>query len=181
VVPDLAERLPGRGYWVSADAALLRRAVEKQAFARAARRPVQVQRDLPEQVAELLRRRCIELVSLARRAGGTVAGFEKVAAALAQGRVAVLLAAIDGAADGRRKLAGRAAGLPFVAALSAADLGLAFGRESVVHAALGPGGLADRFVMEARRLEGVRATPEADGAATPSTDASPGKDLSERR
>ena len=40
VVPDLAEKLPGRGMWVSADAAALGQAAKKGHFARAAKRPV---------------------------------------------------------------------------------------------------------------------------------------------
>ena len=43
-----------------------------------------------------------------------------------------------------------------VRVLRTAELGRAFGRERVVHAALADGGLADRLSTEARRLEGFR-------------------------
>jgi ribosomal protein L7Ae-like RNA K-turn-binding protein len=52
--------------------------------------------------------RCLDLIGLARRSGAAVAGFEKVRAALAAGDVALLVAASDGADDGREKLARRA-------------------------------------------------------------------------
>ena len=39
VVPDLAEKLPGRGIWVSADRAAVEKAVKKGLFARAAKQP----------------------------------------------------------------------------------------------------------------------------------------------
>jgi len=68
-----------------------------------------------------------------------------------------LVAAIDGAADGRDKLAGLAPGLPLVACLTGTELGQAFGREHEVHAALRPGRLAEAFVGEAKRLAGFRA------------------------
>ena len=48
IVPDLAGRLPGRGIWVSADAAVLRQAARKGHFARAAKRQVRVPPDLVE-------------------------------------------------------------------------------------------------------------------------------------
>jgi uncharacterized protein len=47
--------------------------------------------------------------------------------------------------------------LPLIAVLSAAELGIAFGREHVVHAAIGRGALADRLVADATRIAGLRA------------------------
>ena len=164
VVPDLSGRLPGRGLWVTADRATLERAVARQVFRRAARRPVEVPADLVATVEAGLRRRVRELVGLARRAGAAVAGFEKVSALLAARRAAVLLEASDGAEGGRGKLRGQSGGLPVVACLDSGELGLAFGRPSVVHAALAPGGLAERFLEEARRLHGVAVPLPPDGA-----------------
>jgi hypothetical protein len=83
-------------------------------------------------------------------------GFAQVEAALANGRAAVLLAASDGAADGRAKLRALAPVLPVVAQLTAAELGAAFGREHVVHAALAPGRLATGLLADAARLAGFR-------------------------
>ena len=44
--------------------------------------------------------------------------------------------------------------LPIVALCSAAELGRAIGRDRVVHLLILPGGLADRLLAEAGRLEG---------------------------
>src|ERR1700723_1919295 len=46
LVPDVAGKLPGRGFWVSADRDRLQQAVAKHLFARAARRTVKVDPDL---------------------------------------------------------------------------------------------------------------------------------------
>jgi predicted RNA-binding protein YlxR (DUF448 family) len=104
VVPDLAGRLPGRGLWLSPRRAHLERACARNLFARAAKAPLRVPEDLPARVEELLSRRCRELIGLAKRAGQAVSGYERVASLLASGGVAVLLAAVDTAEDGRRKL-----------------------------------------------------------------------------
>jgi len=49
-------------------------------------------------------------------------------------------------------------------------LGLALGRDYVVHAALEKGGLATRFLAESRRLSGFRdVCPAAWGAASDAT------------
>jgi hypothetical protein len=154
--PDVAERLPGRGLWTLARRDIVARAVKKRLFGRAARAAVGVDEDLDRRVEALLARRAIDLIGLARRAGLAACGFVKVEAVLNNGKAAVLIAACDGSADGRGKLRARAPGLPLVEALTSAELGAAFGRESAVHAVLRPGPLAEAFLAVAGRLAGFR-------------------------
>jgi hypothetical protein len=108
----------------------------------------------------LLALRCRDGIGLARRAGKAVAGFEKVGQALRAGEIGLLLAASDGAENGRQKVAALARGLDLavevMAALTAAELGAAFGRDHVVHAAMGSGALADRVRVDGARLAGFR-------------------------
>ncbi len=47
VTPDLKERLPGRGLWVTATRAALDQAVAKHAFSKAAKQSVKAAPDLP--------------------------------------------------------------------------------------------------------------------------------------
>ena len=156
VVPDLANRLPGRGLYVATDRAALEKAVKKRLFARAARRAVSVPDDLPARVESQLRDRLIQLISLARKGGQAVAGFEKVKAELGAGRAALLLQAADGSVAQRAKLRPPGGEGTLVTCLSGRELGLAFGRENVIHAALAAGGLCSRIVEEASRLAGIR-------------------------
>ncbi len=160
VVPDLTGRLPGRGIWLSADKNIIKTACARSLFSYAARRQVQVDDQLAELVETLLARRCTELLGLARRAGEAVAGFVKVQGWLRNKHAAVLLAASDGSADGRGKLRRGARDLPEINVLRAAEIGVAFGREKTVHAALASGGLAEKFVETATRLTGFRGVPE---------------------
>jgi len=111
VIPDVDEKLPGRGLWLSPGRDMVEMAASRRAFARAARRPVTVPPDLADRVEGLLVRRCLNLLGLARRGGQVVTGFEKVRARLREGSVGVLLAASDGAADGRAKVVALAAAL----------------------------------------------------------------------
>lgn len=157
VVPDLKECLPGRGMWLTLSRDSLEQAVRRKLFARSLKADVRVPDDLAERIAGLLRRDCLQTLSLAAKAGQAVAGFDKVAEQLDRGRVRVLIGASDGAEDGRRKLAARlrnAAGNgELVESLASADLDLALGRTNVIHAAIAPGGLAEKFLAGARRLE----------------------------
>ncbi len=165
VVPDLEGRLPGRGLWVTADRAVVERAVARKVFARAARRAVQVAPGLADRLAVMLERRCLDLIGLARRAGQVVVGFDSVRAALKTGRVGhggppgLLLAASDGAEDGRSKLRALATGLPVVEEFGAAALGAALGRDLAVHAVLARGRLADCLKVEAARCAGLKLRP----------------------
>jgi len=156
IVPDAAARLPGRGLWLSPRRDIVERAAAKRLFARAARRPVLVPPDLADRIEALLARRCCETLGLARRAGLALAGFEKVSEAVRTGRAALLLSALDGAEAGRRKLAALGRSLPCISALAAAEMGEAFGRDRVVHAAVGRGQLGERLLGEADRLVGFR-------------------------
>ena len=157
VVPDIRGRLPGRGIWVSADQAALEKASKRNLFSKAARTRVTVPDGLPASVDALLAGRVVELLSLARRGGGAVCGFERTREALARGNAALLLQAEDGSERQKSRLRPPPGAATAITCLRAREMGLAFGREHVIHAAVAKGGLSSRMVVEARRLCGVRA------------------------
>ena len=160
IVPDIEGGLPGRGLWLLPRRDILAAALSKRVFARAARREVSVPAGLADRVEELLARRCVDLIGLARRAGQAVTGFAKVEAALDKGLdkggAAVLVEASEGSLGGRGKLKRLAPELPVVDALTSVELGRAFARDMAVHACLARGGLAKKFLAEAARLAGFR-------------------------
>ena len=155
VTPDLAERLPGRGIWVSADARALQKAIDRNLFARAARKAVKVPPDLAEMVRQGLQKRLVELISVARKAGQAIAGLEKVKAALETGTATMLLQASDGSEREKSRLRSPDGQDAYFDGLSADQLGLAFGRDRVIHAALIGGGLGERVRYESARLSGM--------------------------
>ncbi len=158
VVPDLAEKLPGRGVWVSATREALTKAVEKRLFSRGLKTKTSAPDDLPDTIERQLTRRLIDSVALARKAGVAVCGFERVRDTLAGGRVKLLFGASDGAEGGKSKIRNLAEDANVCAVLTSAELGLAFGRETVIHAALLNGGITKRVLREAGRLEGFRSS-----------------------
>lgn len=162
VVPDVAEQLPGRGMWVTAERAPLERAVEKNLFSRAAQQQVEVPADLLLVTERAVEKRTLELLGLLRRTNAVVAGFDKVEAALAAGRAAAVLTAADASPNAQAKGVGFAKAMPHITWLTVAEMSLALGRENVVHAALTPGTLTERFLREARRLRGLRGVSAPD-------------------
>lgn len=155
VVPDILGKLPGRGMWVTADRNILEQASRGQ-FSRSAKTAVTVREGLVEEVERQLARRVVDLIALARKAGLAVCGFEKVKGWLSGGaQVRVLLQASDGSVRGKSKL-WTPEGARYFDCLTSDELGLAFGRQSVIHGALATGGLSDRVVEEASKLRGLR-------------------------
>lgn len=155
IMPDILGKLPGRGIYVAADRAALETAVKKKLFARAAKGQVALPDGLVEEVERQLARRVVDLISLQRKGGRAVAGYEKVKAWLQQEEAEVLIQASDGSDRGKSKLSTPHFG-HYIGWLTADELGLAFGRQTVIHGALASGGLTKRVVEEAQRLKGVR-------------------------
>ncbi|MEK9833592.1 MAG: RNA-binding protein [Rhodospirillaceae bacterium] len=172
VVPDLDARLPGRGLWLTGRRDIVAEACAKRAFARGAKRNVAPMtgpggESLDLFVEQSLRRRALDALAMARKAGAFVAGFEKVRAALSahDAGEAVLLCASDAGDDGRAKLArlaARSGDVVRVDEFDAGQLGAAAGRDHAVHAFVLPGGAA-RHVLET-----VRAYTAYRGDAAPS-------------
>lgn len=167
LVPDILGRLPGRGVYVSADREALEKAAKKNLFSRALRQPVKLPEGLADLVERLQAARVVELLSMARKAGDAVMGYEKVKDWLAKGTAATLIQASDGSERGKTKLHAPDGEKGFIGCLSAGEIGLAFGRERAIHAALAAGGLRTRVVEEAARLAGLRQQTGEQSGGTP--------------
>jgi hypothetical protein len=182
LIPDLAEKLPGRGIWLSASRDVIEGADATRpkgslpdginpggtprgakgrelvrAMARAARGPVQVPSDLPGALETALIRRIGDLIGLARRSGQAVAGFEKARDWMRTHPVGLVLQASDGSEAERARFRSAVPDtVPVLTPLTGVELGRVMGHETVVHVALGAGRLAASIAIEAGRLAGIR-------------------------
>ncbi|MEM9205957.1 MAG: RNA-binding protein [Pseudomonadota bacterium] len=158
LVPDIGERLPGRGVWVTGTRDYLERAREKRLFARGLKSDVAVPSDIAHLVDRLLADRAKAALSMANKAGAITLGFEKVKSSLGREDTAALFHASDAARDGRSRLDRIAASpasdvieiLPDV--FNGSELSLALGQENVVHGILTRGGVASAAMNAVRRL-----------------------------
>ena len=181
VVPDLECKLSGRGVWVGLSRELIEKAVKTRAFSRGLRADAKADPELAARIETLLVRRAGEILALANKAGLVCAGFQQVDSALDKASVAVLVHGSDAAADGCHKLDRKFKAIqndlersaPIVTALSVMEISLAMGRPSVVHAALTPGGLTERFLREAGRLVRYRTSSAASEFPVASTELEP--------
>jgi predicted RNA-binding protein YlxR (DUF448 family) len=162
IVPDLKEKLPGRGVWLTAAQDSVAEAARRNVFTRALKADVKVPEGFAVRVDRLLADAALGALALANKAGEVVFGAAKVEEAIAKGKVLTLVHAREAAEGGCRKLDAKLRGmggetpLPAVRAFGTDELGLASGRTNVIHAALIQGGAALRFLAAASRLERYR-------------------------
>jgi uncharacterized protein len=162
VVPDMKEKLPGRGVWLTAANDTVAEALKRNAFARAFKQEVKTPHSLDARVDKLLAEAAISALSLANKAGEVVFGNAKVEEAIGKGGVIALVHAREAADNGCRKLDAKAHGKTGRIAAAAIrtftvdELGLASGRTNVIHAALIQGAAAFKVLAAASRLERYR-------------------------
>jgi len=156
LVPDVCEKLPGRGLWLSADRNVVNTAARKGLFSRAARCAVSVPDDLAAVVTALLVGRCQEIIGLSRRAGQAASGSAQVERALAKSGGGVLMVARDSGRDGRHRIGAVAKGRPIDDTLTAQELGEPFQRARVTHSFVATGPLSRILSRDLVRLAGMR-------------------------
>ena len=168
-VPDLKQKLPGRGVWVTATQGALGDAIRRKALARGFKREVRLPDDLLLLTEGLLEQAALDALAIAGKAGLVVSGFARVETVLRNGEAVALLQARDGSPEGLKKLEAvlrRAGSSPIsvIRSLTSAQLDLALGRPNVIHAALLAGRASDTFLARIRRLERFRTGDQGDRA-----------------
>ena len=163
IVPDIRNKLPGRGVWVTAAQSAVAEALKTKAFQRSLKKPVLVDASLPGLIAQLLEKRALEALSFVNKSGALILGFERVLETITAAKALQILHANDAATDGVRKLDRRRAAqagsddLPLsIVCFSNEQLSLALGRPNVVHAALLDGPASRNFIEQTGRFTRYR-------------------------
>lgn len=150
LVADLTGKLPGRGLYVSCSQLLVAEALSKRLFNKAAGAPVTIPENFMANLVAQMQRRTADALSMARKAGQAITGYEKVQEAVKSGEAAALLHATDASADQVRKL--RTDEVPTFRDLPRDVLSQVLGRENAVHVAILQGPAAAHFIEQARRF-----------------------------
>ncbi|EJF91260.1 RNA-binding protein [Bartonella tamiae] len=170
IVPDIKANLPGRGAWVQASYKSVEDAIKRKAFSRSLKKEVIVSQDLAELVDSLLMKAALGHLAMARKAGAVITGASKVDKAIRSGDVRLILHAIEAAEDGKRKIAQAIFSAyqndkKTVTALSLFtmdEMGVAFGDNHVVHAALMNMKAANGFIKMAKKLVAYRGIEDSE-------------------
>ena len=157
VFPDLQAKLPGRGVWLHASRDVLTSVLKsKNGFSGGFKASATADDGLVELIDRLLLERCQATLGLAKRSSAIILGYDQVRNELQKRKPGWLLEASDGAYDGRKRVVGLAVAVydrvRIANILSSSELGMAFGREHVVHALLKTGRFSDVWTTDYRRL-----------------------------
>jgi predicted RNA-binding protein YlxR (DUF448 family) len=157
-IPDLSRRLPGPGIWIALRRDLVTRAIETQLFSREFGKETRADANLPDRLGQLLRKKALSYLAMAKKAGMLTTGFEKVETALSFGSVAILVHAGEASPMGCRKLdCSASSSVVKISVFSVEELNLALGGANVVHAAVTKGGLADKLLATLRQMANYEA------------------------
>ena len=154
---DIKHRLPGEAIWLIPLREVLEEAMQTGLFRRLpAPDPAQIHwpENLAEMVEQQMRTRIVQNMSLARRGGDLIAGFDMVESALNKGGVAVIVQAIDAAPGGKRKLSipAKIQKIPVFEPIRKDDALRITGKENQSHLALTQGGLARQLIDYCKNL-----------------------------
>jgi len=160
VVPDLKEKLPGRGVWVTCSKSCVEEAIKKNLFSRAFKAKCQLPDDLLQTIEALLEKRCLNALSLAKKSGQVITGFEKVSSAMSKSSLDVLIEASDGAKDGQNKLEKKFIAIfadgKIIKLFTSAQMDMAFGGTNVIHAAITHGNMTQSVLAAVEKLAKYR-------------------------
>ncbi|VAV93528.1 COG2740: Predicted nucleic-acid-binding protein implicated in transcription termination / Ribosomal protein L7Ae family protein YlxQ [hydrothermal vent metagenome] len=160
VVADLKEKLPGRGVWVTCSKSSVEEAVKKKLFARAFKAKCKVADDLPQTIEAMLEARALNSLSLAKKAGEVITGFDKVFLAMSKTELTALIEAKDGAEGGQKKLEKKfAAVFPqgrLIKLFTSGQMDMAFGSTNVIHAAITHGNMTQNVLAAVDKLTKYR-------------------------
>ncbi|MGB1361427.1 MAG: DUF448 domain-containing protein [Alphaproteobacteria bacterium] len=153
VIPDIKGTLPGRGMWIECNPNSIAKAIKGNLFSKSAKKSVNVDADLLELTEKLLRKRIIEHISLARRSGNGINGFEKVKELLKSGECHLVFLS-NAQSDSSEKLIGmcKMLELPFYTVLSIDDLSQIMAGENVNYAGIKKCGISNVINTEATKL-----------------------------
>ena len=104
-------------------------------------------------VEKILKQKCLNLISFAKKASFLVSGFEKVKVALKKGEVYLLFIACDGKENGVKKI------LPFTKSdlsiinlFNSIELGQTIGKDNTVFVAVKKSNLTEKLFAECNRF-----------------------------
>ena len=137
VLPDFNKKLGGHGFYLSNSKKMLSElAAKANPLNKILHTKTIMSEDFPQIVEQILYKRGLDALNLARKAGDLVLGFEKVKDIIAKGKAAFVIEATDAGEDGRQKIAAMAKDLEKFTLYDVASLSNALNRENTVYLAV---------------------------------------------
>ena len=156
MIADIHQNLPSRGYWVKANREIILKAINKNILYKATNRKVTIDKDILGRIEVQIKEKLINQISLCRKAGMAIFGFEKIKASLSNNNIGLLIQAIDGSNREKKRIPTQSISKILDGCLTGSDLGKAFGREKVIHCAILRSSFVENIGFDANRLNNLK-------------------------
>lgn len=153
LVPDFNKKIEGRGLYVSNSKQALKTAIEKNLFIKSIHLHLKIEDNFLNMVEQLLHKRGLDSINLARKAGALVTGFEKVKEKILKNKVAFLIEAKDAGQDGTEKINAIAKNLEIINIYNVEELDLALDKVNTVHIAVLKSDIAPMVFKNLKRYQ----------------------------
>ena len=153
IVPDFNNKLEGRGLYVSISRKALKTAIEKNLFIKSLHMHLKIEENFLSMVEQLLYKRGLDSINLARKAGALVTGFEKVKEKILKNKVAFLIEAKDAGQDGKEKICAIAKNIEVICLYNVDELDLALDKTNTVHIAILKSDIAPMVYKNLKRYQ----------------------------
>jgi len=153
VVPDMNKKLDGRGFYISNSKQLIEKLLIKNPLNKILHTKTVVTEELLQNITAVLRKKGLDAINLARKAGNLILGFEKVKEAIIQGKVECVIIAADAGSDGKQKIAEISRDLAVFSLYDAKSLEQALNRDNTVYMAIRKSPIAQMAHLALRRYQ----------------------------
>ena len=154
ILPDFNKKLDGHGFYLSNSKTLLQGLSAKaNPLNKILHTKTIMAEDMPQIVEQILYKRGLDAVNLARKAGDLVSGFEKVKEVIAKGKAAFVIEASDAGDDGKQKIAAMSKDVEKFIIYDVAALSKALNRENTVHLAVKKGPMSNMVRTALQRYQ----------------------------
>ena len=156
LIADIDQILPGRGYWVKTDRQIITKALQKNIFLKAVRKKISIDINLISSIEGQIKQKIIQQISMSRKAGRVIYGFEKIKSKLLTNTIKLLIQATDGSEKEKKRILTKSIPKIIDNCLTGSELGKPFGREKVVHCAVLESSFTEKIIFNANRLNNLK-------------------------
>ena len=157
LIPDVLGKIRGSGFCINFDKNELKKLISDRFKMLDNKEIAQKYTKIQKIIIQQIKKKILSKLSLARKSGNALSGFEKVREAIAsKKKVYILFHATDGSKkELNRMLSGSTPPL-IITLFDSEELGKIFNRASVAHSCIVEKGLAESFELDLKKLEGIQ-------------------------
>ena len=156
LVADIDQVLPGTGYWVQANREAVSKAIENKVFNETINKKIRIDSNLIQSIENRIRNNIIQQISLSRKAGKAIFGFEKIKSVSPTHLIQLIIQATDGSIKEKTRLQNKCRPQIIDTCLNGSELGKPFGRDRVVHCAILKSTFVQKIIFNANRLKNLK-------------------------